>query len=137
MSRQDPTEPRQRFPRRLRITRRGEFLRVLERGVRVADRRLLVRLYPNGLGYSRLGLIVGRRHGPAVRRNRLKRLLREAFRLSQHELPAGFDIVCSPQKDAGDELRPLRASLVRLVRRAAARCPVATPARGGEEDSDG
>ncbi len=120
------TPPRQRFPRHLRLTRRSEFLRVLERGVRAADRRLMVRVLPNGLDHPRLGLIVSRRHGPAVRRNRLKRLLREAFRLSQHELPAGWDIVCSPQADAGDRLAPLRASLVRLVRRAVARAR-ATP----------
>ena len=122
-TRAQPT--RQRFPKRLRLTKRGEFLRVLERGTRVGDRRLLVRVLPNGLDHPRLGLIVSRRHGPAVRRNRLKRLLREAFRLSLHELPAGWDIVCSPQAEAGDRLAPLRASLVRLVRRAVARAQAA------------
>lgn len=44
---------------------------------------------PNGLGHWRLGLSVGTRFGGAVQRNRMKRLLREAFRLSQHELPVG------------------------------------------------
>lgn len=48
---------------------------------------------PNGLGWTRLGLSVGKRVGGAVRRNRVKRLLREAFRLEQHVLAPGFDLV--------------------------------------------
>lgn len=48
---------------------------------------------PNALGHHRLGLTVPRRVGNAVRRNRIKRLLREAFRLSQHELPGALDVV--------------------------------------------
>lgn len=51
---------------------------------------------PNDLGYHRLGLSVSRAVGTAVQRNRIKRLLRESFRLMQHELPGvgrGYDLV--------------------------------------------
>jgi len=54
---------------------------------------LVVYLKPNGLNHLRLGLTVSRRVGRAVRRNRIKRRLREAVRLHQHELPAGYDVV--------------------------------------------
>ncbi|MEZ6192726.1 MAG: ribonuclease P protein component [Phycisphaerales bacterium] len=47
----------------------------------------------NGLDYNRLGLSVPRRVGGAVVRVRIKRRLREAFRLGQHDVPAGYDLV--------------------------------------------
>ena len=52
-----------------------------------------MRVCPNGLDRTRLGLAVPRAVGKAARRNRIKRLLREGFRLSQHDLPAGLDMV--------------------------------------------
>jgi RNase P protein component len=52
----------------------------------------------NDLGRRRLGLSVGKKLGGAVVRNRYKRVLREAFRLSQHELPEGYDYILIPRK---------------------------------------
>jgi len=59
-------------------------------------------------GPSRLGLSVGRRVGSAVRRNRIKRLVREAFRLDQHELPAGYDFVVVVRPHAPGRLADYR-----------------------------
>ena len=90
---------------------------------------------PNGLEHSRFGLIVGRKHGGAVRRNRIKRVLREGFRLSRCDLPNGLDIACAPRVGAKIELDKAIESLVRLTEQLARRSrpnrsvPPATPAR--------
>lgn len=67
---------------------------------------------PNGLAYSRLGLAIGRRVGPAVVRNRIKRLIREAFRLEQDALPRGLDLVVTVRSAADASLAAYREALV-------------------------
>jgi ribonuclease P protein component len=76
---------------------------------------------PNSLTHPRLGLVVGRKHGNSPQRNRIKRLFREAFRLSQHELPAGFDLVCTPRIGVTLDLAGCTESLLRLATRLARR----------------
>lgn len=48
---------------------------------------------PNDLPHARLGMSVNRKVGNAVKRNRIRRLIRESFRLMQHDFPAGYDLV--------------------------------------------
>jgi ribonuclease P protein component len=70
-------------------------------------------------GNVRLGVSVSKDHGGAVRRNKLKRLLREAFRLERHALPPGVDIVLIPRQRPDDfPLAAMRDELVRLVQKA-------------------
>jgi ribonuclease P protein component len=103
------------FRKRQRLTKALEYQAVFDRGCRKPSGPLLLWVLPNDLGYDRLGLTVGRRVGGAVRRSHLKRRLREAFRLMQHELPGGYDIVVTARAHAGlrtaDYQRLMRAAI--------------------------
>ncbi len=66
---------------------------MFEAGIKQTKGPLLVFATPNQLSHPRLGLSVSRRVGTAVKRNCIKRLLRESFRLMQHDLPRGYDLV--------------------------------------------
>ncbi len=70
---------------------------------------------PNDVGFTRLGLSVSKRVGGAVQRNRAKRLIREAFRLSQRELPAGLDLVVSVRTSAELNLPACREAILEMA----------------------
>jgi ribonuclease P protein component len=61
----------------------------------------VVRVRENGLGRARLGLATPRAYGDAVRRNRFRRLAREAFRSVRARLPA-VDLLVEPRRDLGE-----------------------------------
>ncbi len=54
----------------------------------------------NGLSFARLGITVSKKIGNAVQRNRVKRLIREFFRLHRDLFPKGFDIVIAAKRNA-------------------------------------
>jgi ribonuclease P protein component len=108
-----------RFLPHYRVRRAGDFRRAYQRRASAADGRILVFAYPNGLAHPRLGISAPRRLGGAVVRNRWKRLLREAFRLTCAELPEGIDLILIPQAEAPPTLAALLESLPSLARRAA------------------
>jgi ribonuclease P protein component len=93
----------------------SEFRRVYERRRSASDGWLLVYACENGLSHLRLGLSVSRKVGPATYRNRLRRLYREAFRLTRSAMPTGLDLVLIPRGTREPALEDLKQSLPRLV----------------------
>lgn len=98
-----------------RVKSSDEFRRCYNSGQRAGDGHLLVFVVKNQLPHSRLGVSVSKKHGNAVARNRKKRLLREAYRLLQRELPSGLDLVVVPRQRTDSTLRDFQKSLKRLV----------------------
>ncbi len=90
--------PPQTFPKEARLLSRREFRRVYDEGQRRSGRLGAVFFRPNGLPRTRLGITAPTRLGSAVLRNRIKRRLREVFRLNRGAIPAGWDIVWNPRE---------------------------------------
>jgi len=109
-------------PASLRLRTQRDFRSVYGRGRRASGDWLTVVVWPRRAGEvpaARIGVSVSKEHGGAVRRNKLKRLLREAFRLERHRMPADLDVVLIPKRrDDNVPLQPLREELVRLIERA-------------------
>jgi ribonuclease P protein component len=120
--------PKLTLPAGSHLRRRKDIRRVFDAGRSSASGPVVV--YAAGGGGSaapRYGLVVGRKWGRAVQRNRIRRRLREAFRHARPDLPHGFDFLLLPRADFG-ELRT--AEIEKHLRRAAAaavrRCRAAT-----------
>jgi ribonuclease P protein component len=129
-----------RRPKRGRLSRSAEFERVYRQGRSLGNRHLVLYVFPRGettpapelSSGPRLGLSVSRKVGGAVERNRVKRLLREAFALEAERLPADTDVVVVARPEARElaereGLDGLRGALAELIGRSVGEKPPATP----------
>jgi len=105
--------------KRSRLRRRADIDAMFASGVSARDRLATLMARPNGLPHSRMGVGISKRHGNAVQRNRIKRLCREAMRLSRPELPAGWDFMLLPRAGTRLTLAGLRKSVLSLGGRVA------------------
>ena len=100
----------------MRVRSQRIFKTAFANRCRVSGQWLTLFAVRNEVGFVRLGISVGRRFGSAVERNRVKRLIREAFRRIRHELPPGLDMIVVPKTgDREPSLSELQISLRSLA----------------------
>lgn len=111
------------LPAQRRLRRKSDFDSAYAQGRRFGNGFFGVTASWNDKGWPRLGLAVAvRTAGGGVQRNRIRRLIRESFRLHQHELP-GVDLIVSARDKARNAAPPeLRASLVALWKKVNEQC---------------
>ena len=117
----EPTHPPSyRWRPRQHLRRPEEFRLVYDAQEALHGPSVVLFFRPNQTAHSRMGLSVSRKHGNAVRRNRIRRVLRESFRLCQHLFPAGFDYVLIPRRGVREyrtaELAPMLAQMAGRIR---------------------
>jgi ribonuclease P protein component len=84
---------KQTFGKHARITKKRDYLTVYQQGVRRHSEHFTIVTCKNEMGISRLGITVSKKVGSAVERNRIRRLVREFFRLNRSRLSTPQDIV--------------------------------------------
>jgi ribonuclease P protein component len=104
------------FPKQVRLLRPSDFERVFDARNSASDAWIALYGAAGEVGHPRIGLTVSRRVGNAVGRNRWKRLLREAFRLTQADLPP-LDLVCVVRGQLPPTLGQICESLIALSKR--------------------
>jgi ribonuclease P protein component len=114
-----PRSESYKLPPSSRIKHGRDFARIKAEGARMAKGCLAANwlLLPAGAG-SRLAVITSKRLGNAVKRNRARRLLREAFRLHQHDLNQPLDIVLIARQSIADKkLAQVEEDFLTVLRR--------------------
>jgi len=106
------------LPRVARIARRSEYDAVYREGRRRSSREFTIFLRPNGLDICRFGWSIKKELGTAVRRNRIRRRLREIVRLHRQGIEPGWDIVIHPRSSAATaNFSALTEELLKLLPR--------------------
>jgi len=95
-----------------------EFRRLFSKGRSAAGQHFVVFIRPNNKKVNRLGITASKKLGNAVQRNRIKRRIREAYRVSENRIAAGFDIAFVPRSTAGTcEFTVLTADIMAAMKK--------------------
>jgi len=113
-------EPRERQSRRCgRLRSKADFNRVRSEGRSWSSQLFVLQAAPNRLGTIRVGIVASKRLGKAVRRNRVRRLVREAMRALCGRLSSGWDLVIiARSRTVGASLAEIQEALEDVLKRA-------------------
>lgn len=108
-----------KLPKKYILRKNKSFQAIYRAGKSIANKKIVLYILPNGGQNFRVGFAAGKRLGNAVVRNRVKRLLREAFRHNQHRLLKGYDIIIvGRQAVVGEKMNIVADALIRIFAQA-------------------
>ncbi|HEY8499618.1 MAG TPA: ribonuclease P protein component [Clostridia bacterium] len=81
-----------------RLKKNAEFQRIYRKGSYMATKTLVAYIKPNNLKETRIGITVSKKYGKSVKRNRIRRLITESYRLLKDKVKPGYDIVFVARK---------------------------------------
>ena len=104
------------------LKRNEDFKTCYKSGKSYANRYLVVYVLPNGLEYNRIGISISKKVGNSVVRHRIKRLVRESYRLHEQEFDSGSDLAVIGRRSAdGASYQEIERALLSLLRKAGVR----------------
>jgi ribonuclease P protein component len=106
----------ERFPKAERLRKRREFKNVdADKTARLVTENLVILIAPNSLNRTRIGTTVSKKVGKSVVRNRIKRLLREAYRRQKELYQPGFDYVLIARSDRIESTEQISQEIRRIM----------------------
>ena len=87
-----------KFTKKERIIQPQDFRKVMKFGRRVSSRGFILFMHKNDCSFHRLGIVAKKEIGPATFRNRMKRYIREFFRLHKHQVKGSYDFILMIKK---------------------------------------
>jgi ribonuclease P protein component len=108
-----------KFTKQQRISTSAEYQAILKNGIKVSDRFFRIAVSRNPQQSSaKIGIIVSKKVGPAVTRNRVKRIVREIYRLNQRNITADLNLVVIAKPDCVTrKYQEIEQSLFKLIDR--------------------
>lgn len=99
----------------LRIKKNKEFQRIFEKGKRGFSAHLTILYLPSE--QMKMGICVSKKHGKSVQRNRVKRLIREIFRLHHEEMKENYSYVILPKVAEEYDYKTLEKEFLYIIKR--------------------
>src|SRR5208337_3923166 len=87
-----------KFTEKERITQPQDFRKVMKFGRRISSRSFILFIHKNECAFHRLGIVAKKEIGPATFRNRMRRYIREFFRLHKHHVKGCYDFILMIKK---------------------------------------